>query len=263
MAWRITDALIQRHDVQVIVWPEALVRSAEIPLRTWLTQHDELLKGRSLVLGGIISMGEGEGSRSKQAHNSLLAYGPNSHGRYDKRELVPMTEQWPDSGPWPWLAAWADAQPWLQRGAEVQTPLSVAGHAVGASICYEDAFAHIYQGLPPTVGWLINASNDGWFAHTPVMPAQHLALSRLRALEQQKPLVRAANIGPSAMISANGHLLTQTTLGRPQLLYADLQPHQGHTPYARWGHGWLLIAVLLMLGLWLRVFIAKAQHSPP
>lgn len=78
------------------------------------------------------------------------------------------------------------------------------------------------------------------------MPEQHLAWSRLWALEQEKPLVRATNIGPSAMISANGHVLTQTTLGHPQLLhaeYADLQPHQGHTPYARWGHGWPLLLV--------------------
>lgn len=252
MAWRITGALAERHQPDVIVWPEALVTSSEQPLREWLTRHSGLLQQRALVIGAVIedTPASGEAS-SRKVTNSLLAYGVTGSGRYDKRELVPMTERWPDSGPWPMLAAWANAQPWVQPGAALQAPLKLAEQTVGASICYEDAFPHIYQDLPASVGWLINSSNDGWFARTPVMPAQHLALSRLRALEQQKPLVRAANIGPSAILDAWGHPMAQTITGQPQMLYADVQPRQGHTPYARWGHAWLWVTgplTLLALG---------------
>lgn len=248
MAWRITDNLIQRYQVDVIVWPEALVTSPEPLLQDWLTQHDTLLQQRALVIGAIIQTAPASGNLpSRRVTNSLLAHGASASGRYDKRELVPMTERWPDSGPWPMLAAWANSQPWIQSGADRQIPLTLAGQQVGASICYEDAFPHIYQGLPASVGWLINSSNDGWFAHTPVMPAQHLALSRLRALEQQKPLVRAANIDPSAVVDAWGRLVAQTETGRPRMLYADVQPRHGHTPYARWGHAWLWVMGLLCL----------------
>ena len=248
MAWRITAALIQRHQVDVIVWPEALVTSPQPLLQDWLASHDSLLQTRALVIGAAIETTTGSGDQpSRMVTNSLLAHGASATGRYDKRELVPMTERWPDSGPWPWLAAWANARPWIRPGADSQPPLVLAGQQVGASICYEDAFPHIYQGLHASVGWLINSSNDGWFARTPVMPAQHLALSRLRALEQRKPLVRAANIGLSAVVGAWGEIITQTGTGKPQMLHAPVQPRQGHTPYARWGHTWLWAMVLLAL----------------
>jgi apolipoprotein N-acyltransferase len=248
MAWRITDALIQRHDVEVIVWPEGLLPSPEGPLREWLAQHEAILGQHALAIGAVIQTdAPAAAGQAASAHNSVLAYGLGSSGRYDKRELVPMTERWPDNGPWKVLGAWANSQPWLQAGAAMQPPLVLAGQQVGVSICYEDAFPHIYQGLPASVGWLINASNDGWFARTPVMAEQHLALSRLRALEQRKPLVRAANIGPSAVISAWGKIITQTGTGKPQMLHADVQPRQGHTPYARWGHAWLGAMVLLVV----------------
>lgn len=262
MAWRITDALIRRHQVEVIVWPEALVTSPQPLLQDWLASHDSLLQARALVIGAGIETAPTSGDQpSRTVTNSLLAHGASASGRYDKRELVPMTERWPDSGPWPWLAAWANARPWIRPGADSQPPLVLAGQQVGASICYEDAFPHIYQGLPASVGWLINSSNDGWFARTPVMPVQHLALSRLRALEQQKPLVRAANIGPSAVVDAWGRPVAQTETGRPRMLHADVQPRHGHTPYARWGHAWLW--ALALPGLLLPVLAGRAASSAP
>jgi apolipoprotein N-acyltransferase len=261
MAWRITDALIVRHDVDVIVWPEGLLISPEGSLREWLAQHEELLQERSLAIGAIVQAEAFAASAQEQvpssempqprAHNSVLAHGPDSRGRYDKRELVPMTERWPVDGPWPLLAPWANSQPWLQAGARHQAPLTLAGQHVGTSICYEDAFGHIYQGLPASVSWLINISNDGWFARTPVMPAQHLALSRLRAKKKKKPLVRAANIGPSAVVNAWGQTIARTPIGQTQMLHAHVHPRQGHTPYARWGHAWLGVTgscLLLLFG---------------
>lgn len=259
MAWRITDTLIQRHQADVIVWPEALVTSPEPLLRDWLARHGGLLQQRALVIGATVDAAPAPGNApSRMVTNSLLAHGAHASGRYDKRELVPMTERWPDSGPWPVLAAWANAQPWVQPGADRQPPLTLVGQQVGASICYEDAFPHIYQGLPASVGWLINSSNDGWFARTPVMPAQHLALSRLRALEQQKPLVRAANIGPSAVLDAWGQPRAHTDTGRPEMLHADIHPRHGHTPYARWGHAWLWTGLLWVLG----VVWTGLRHQP-
>lgn len=255
MAWRISLALISRHDVNVVVWPEGMVSTEESPLRAWLTQNGSVLRQTALVMGALIREPQAPAalpvtavrSSTTKAHNSLLAHGPGSGGRYDKRELVPLVESWPERGPWPMMADWASSRPWIQPGAAVQTPLVLAGQQVGASICYEDAFAHVYQGLPATVSWLINASDDGWFANSPAMPAQHLALSRLRALEQRKPLVRSANIGPSAVVGAWGEIITQTGTGKPQMLHADIQPRQGHTPYARWGHTWLWAMVLLVV----------------
>lgn len=250
MAWRMTDALISRHKVEVVIWPESMVTGTEAALRDWVAQQSNVLQGRSLLLGATIHVPSPPGNAGlARAHNSLLAVGAGAHGRYDKRELVPLTERWPASGPWPLLGAWAHTQPWLLPGAKDQPPLMLAGTRVGASICYEDAFPQTFAGLPADTGWLVNASNDQWFAGSVVMPDQHLALSRLRALEQQKPLVRAANVGPSAIVDAWGQARAQTTPGKPQLLHSSIQPREGLTPYARHGHGWLGWLALACMGV--------------
>lgn len=261
MAWRVTSALIQRHAVDVVLWPEAVTASAEAPLRHWLSQHDDLLQGRSLALGVELAQPGGDG-KNVLNYNSILAYGNQAHGRYDKRQLVPLIERAPTRGVWPWLDEWAKGAVWNREGLDDQAPLQLAGQAVAASICYEDVYAQSYQNQPAEVGWLINASNDRWFAHSAVMPPQHLALSRLRALEQQRPLVRAANIGSSAVIDMHGRIQAQTETRATRMLHAHLQPRHGLTPYARFGHSWLLGLLGLGMGGLAYSLVRSARAMP-
>ena len=50
---------------------------------------------------------------------------------------------------------------------------------------------------------LVNVTNDAWFGDS-TAAHQHLQISRMRALEAGRPLLRAANDGISAIISADG-----------------------------------------------------------
>ena len=49
---------------------------------------------------------------------------------------------------------------------------------------------------------LVDVSNDAWFGDTSA-PWQHLALTGLRALEQNRYLVRCTNSGISAIFDSN------------------------------------------------------------
>src|SRR5947207_14375996 len=61
-------------------------------------------------------------------------------------------------------------------------------------------------GEPPPVDFLVNISNDGWFMHA-AEHAQHLAISRFRAVECRRALVRAVNGGISAVIDGDGRVV--------------------------------------------------------
>jgi apolipoprotein N-acyltransferase len=57
-------------------------------------------------------------------------------------------------------------------------------------------------------GLLVNVTNDGWFGNT-TGPRQHFHQSRVRAVEEGLPLIRAANNGISAAVDGYGRVLAR------------------------------------------------------
>ncbi len=184
--------------------------------------------------------------------------------RYDKHHLVPFGEFIPPLFRW-----FTDLMNIplgdFDRGPLAQAPWSVAGQRIAPNICYEDLFGEeLAAGFAdaaqaPTV--LVNLSNIGWFGDT-VAIDQHLHISRLRAMELGRPMLRATNTGATAAIDHRGqvtHLLPRLTRGR---LEAQVQGREGLTPYARWASRWGLWPLwLACLGVVATVALAGRVRS--
>ena len=81
----------------------------------------------------------------------------------------------------------------------------------GVLICYEDSDAVLARrlvepGPQPTADFIVNISNDGWFMGTSEH-AEHLAVSRFRAIETRRALLRSVNGGISAVVDGNGRIV--------------------------------------------------------
>jgi apolipoprotein N-acyltransferase len=134
-------------------------------------------------------------------------------GRYDKMHLVPFGEYVPLREWLPFMDRFApyDFDYSVQPG-ERQTRFRLGKYSFGAVICYEDTdpFLARQLALPdgdmPPVDFIVNATNDGWFDGL-AEHEEHLALARFRAVESRRPLVRAVNMGISAVIDGNGSVL--------------------------------------------------------
>jgi apolipoprotein N-acyltransferase len=75
-------------------------------------------------------------------------------------------------------------------------------------ICFEDLFPEISrQFVKRGAGLLVNITNDAWFGKTSA-PYQHLQASVLRAVENRRFLVRAANTGISGFIDPGGKIIS-------------------------------------------------------
>jgi pimeloyl-ACP methyl ester carboxylesterase len=86
---------------------------------------------------------------------------------------------------------------------------------------------------------LVNTTNDAWFG-TSSAPEQHLAMAALRAVENGRSVVRAANTGISCIIDPQGQIRQATELFTTTSLTADVAPRTEITPYTRMGD-WIFV----------------------
>lgn len=249
MNLRISKALVKRHHAEVIVWPEGALRgSADEWSAAMARGLSSEFADTDFILGMLVTEPaptDAAAAKTVRRFNIALAGGPHSSGRHAKHFLLPFGEYWPQTGPVAWFAKEHKTSA-ITPGPERQAPMVVRGQPVAASICYEDAYAAPFAMPDTPPAWLVNLSDDAWFDGD--MPYQHMAMSRARAMELGRYLVRAANVGPSAIIAPNGKVLAQTKRDEVAMLAGEVTPLQGLTPFARWGHDWLLLWAAVVAG---------------
>jgi apolipoprotein N-acyltransferase len=184
------------------------------------------------------------GSEAAGYTNSVIALSPtsdpsgNSYYRYGKRHLLPFGEFIPPGFGW-FVEALNIPIGDQARGRSIE-PLRVAGQRVRPLICYEDLFAEdIVDSMvgenAATV--LANTTNLAWFGAVMVQD-QHLQFSRMRALELQRPIVRATNTGATAVVDHRGQVGARLPPLIEGALEATVEGRIGTTPYARWLAAW-------------------------
>jgi apolipoprotein N-acyltransferase len=77
-------------------------------------------------------------------------------------------------------------------------------------------------------------------------PHQRIQMARMRALETGRPMLRAANTGPSVAIDHHGDVMARSPQFQIHALTATVQPMQGATPYVRLGNWPIVLWVFLM-----------------
>jgi apolipoprotein N-acyltransferase len=165
------------------------------------------------VLAGMLRFGTEDriynSMGAVQGPGPLVAY-------YDKWHLVPFGEYQPA-----WLPFQILPGQGFSRGPGPET-LHIPGlPPVGPIICYESVFSGQIIDERDRPDWIALITNDAWFGNSSG-PRQHLAASRLRAVEEGLPLARAANTGISALFDASGRQLERLGMGRQGFLVAPL-----------------------------------------
>jgi len=257
------DLTTRVRGVPLIVWPEAAAPDLANNIVPYLQQMAQLVgeRGSTLVMG-VLRADRPEGSRETMYFNSVLALGAD-FAFYDKRHLVPFAEFFPvPAFVRRWLRLMSLPYSDFNRGAAVQAPLPAAGLKLATSICYEDAYGSSQLPALATATALVNVTNDAWFGRSTAR-YQHLQISRMRAIEAQRYMVRAANDGVSAVIGPRGELVATAPEYQPTVLRSTIVPRTGLPPYARVGN-WPVLLLSLLLGA-LSVWRAWRQSSelPP
>ena len=241
----------EAHGADLIVWPESAVPDlANNNIEFYREVYQEASAHGSSLMVGTLRAEANAKTGEEEYFNSVLSMDKSTPGVgwHDKYHLVPFTEFVPVPGlVRQWLRLQGLPYSDFNRGAAQQAPLETAGQRVAATICYEDAYGATQLPALRTATLLVNVTNDAWFGHSTAR-YQHLQISRMRALEAGRPMVRAANDGVSAVIGAHGEIVKTAPEYEANVMRARIQPRIGLTPYAHAGN-WPVVTLSLVFGL--------------
>lgn len=244
----------------LIVWPEAAAPDLANNLLGYIggLYKEASARGSSLVMGVLRADPAPDGKAGEEIYFNAIVSLSQQVGWYDKRHLVPFSEFFPvPSFVRRWLRLMSLPYSDFTHGAEHQPPLRAAGLVLGATICYEDAYGSAQLDVLDQATALVNVTNDAWFGHSTAR-YQHLQLSRMRALEARRWLIRAANDGISAVVGPRGEVVATAPEYQATVLRSAVVPRLGLPPYARTGN-WLV--VLLACGMLLLAVLTAARRA--
>ncbi len=247
----------------LVVAPETAIPllPQQLPDGYWRALQSRFATGEQAALIGVPW-----GDYQSGYANSVVGFkpsgdaGPAAAYRFDKHHLVPFGEFIPPGFRW-FVDMMHIPLGDFSRGAVGQASFEWNGQRLAPNICYEDLFGEelgarfIDPAVAPTI--FVNVSNIAWFGNT-VAIDQHLQISRMRALEFDRPMIRATNTGATVIIDHRGevtHSLERHTRGA---LVGEVEGRSGLTPYAWWvsRYGlwpmWALGLLLAAVGLVLR-----------
>jgi apolipoprotein N-acyltransferase len=104
----------------------------------------------------------------------------------------------------------------------------------------------IRQGVLNGSELLTTITNDAWYGESSA-PFQHFELATMRAIEQGRYLVRAANTGISGIVDPYGRVLARTELFETKSVLGEARFRQERTLYAKIGDLPAQLAVLLTI----------------
>ncbi len=228
---------------QFVIWPESstpfyfeddhaaaeevrtLTRQAAVPL---LLGSDQIERGRTPKYYNAAFMVAADGSTA---------------GAYQKMHLVPFGEYVPARRLFFFMERIVEAVSDFSPGVSPML-LPVGAHKVSASICYEIVYPDLVRRFTQEGSELLTTiTNDAWFGTTSA-PHQHFEQAAMRAIENGRFLVRAANTGLSGIVDPYGRVLDQSGLFETAVVVGDARFLRTQTLYTRVGDVWAYASIV-------------------
>ena len=238
---------IARRGARFVLWPES-----SLPFR-----FDDHPEGRAALedlvreLDIHLLFGADELVEGRTSYNSAFLLSPEGErlAVYRKIHLVPFGEFIP-YGSWleffpPLVETLGGFAPFAPGDAVVMLPLGDG--LTSTAICYEVVYpALIAEAVRQGSQLLTTITNDGWYGSSSA-PYQHFEMAAMRAVEQGRYLVRAANTGISGFVDPYGRVIERSAIFEEAGLVGEVRLLRGRTIYSRLGDAVAFTAIGLTL----------------
>ncbi len=231
-----------------LIWPES---ATPFVFGLNLTASDQVRAlARDARVPLLFGSDQVEFKEPAQYWNSAYMLKPDGStaGVYRKMHLVPFGEYVPARRVFFFMDRIVEATVDFSAGDE-PTVLPIGGHQTSTSICYEVVYPDLVRQFVRNGSELLTTiTNDAWFGPTSA-PYQHFDQAVMRAIENGRYLVRAANTGISGIVDPYGRVLMRSRTFEPAVLAGDVRFVQTQTLYTRIGDVFAYASVLVTAAL--------------
>ncbi len=233
---------------ELVIWPETAMPYDVLPNNIYGKFCSELAvkAGVPILVGGFTQNGEG------QDLNSLICVLPDGsfhESTYSKRRLVPFGEFVPMKELFevliPPLAELVMSGDDVVAGEGAQL-IEINGINVGSLICFDSIYDSLARESVNAGAQIIALStNDSWFTDSAAL-YMHNAQAQLRAIENGRYVVRAANTGLTTVINAKGEVMESIEPLEAGMLVSEVRINTHRTLYSYIGNSILAIFAVLL-----------------
>lgn len=188
----------------------------------------------------------------------LFSQGYDLPQKYRKMKLVPFGEKTPFSDKIPFLAdliKWGVGLGGWNVGKDTSVlvaNISSDSLHIGALVCYESIYPHFVSSFTDKGADMIAVvTNDSWYGNTSG-PYQHKDFASLRAIENRRYVVRAANGGVSCIINPKGETVLATKMYEKNFLVGKIGVIEEKTFFTQNPN--LVTGLASLLSFWCFVF---------
>jgi apolipoprotein N-acyltransferase len=242
----------------IIIWPETALpfvfREDKSLTEDLITFHKGL---DSYMLFGSILIKENKQTKSGAAgknrlSNSALLLDKNSNVSYiyDKIHLVPFGEYVPLRNILFFIDKLVYGGGDYYPGDRYLSAVTPFGD-FATLICYEIIFPGMVRKFYIQGGdFMVTITNDAWFGDTHG-PYQHFSMAVFRAIENRKPVLRAANSGISGFIDSNGRIMGASKLFERTYLIKEVRKDKTMTFYTKYGDIFSYLCIVVTVTIFL------------
>ena len=234
----------------LIIWPEspAPFYTSDPRFRTAISEMARRA-GTWVVTGSIGTAPATKSGAHELIFNSAVIVSPRGEwtGRYDKVHLVPFGEYLPFPSLFSFAGGLSKEVGEFEPGGS-RVPLDATDEKLGVFICYESVFPDdVRQFASQGAQVFVNISNDGWYGDSGAW-SQHVNQTRMRAVENERWVLSAANTGLTGSIDPYGRMVVRAPRKDRTTLIAPYALTYVTTFYSRHGDWFAMLCAIISLG---------------
>ncbi len=255
------------NKLDLIIWPESPAPFYTSDPRFRNAISDMARRAGTWVVTGSIGTAPATLSGGRELiFNSAVIVSPTGAwtGRYDKVHLVPFGEYLPFPTLFSFAGGLSKEVGEFEAGSS-RVPLDAGDAKLGVFICYESVFPDdVRQFADQGAQVFVNISNDGWYGDSGAW-FQHVNQTRMRAIENERWILSAANTGLTGSIDPYGRMVVRAPRKERTTLVAPYAPTYVTTFYSRHGDWFAMLCAIISLGALVErfAFSKRTQEKKP